>query len=65
MLEVFQQPDGRFVVRNLGGPNLDNVLGLFDTQAEAEEFLLSQEMLLDDRESGLGIMKPGGNQGLR
>ncbi len=65
MLEVFQQADGKFVVKNMGGPILDNVLGVFDTQAEADAFLLGVEFNLDDRESGLGLIKPGGGQGLR
>jgi hypothetical protein len=65
MLEVIQQEDGKFAVRNIGGPVVEDILGVFDTEAEADAFLLGAELNWDDRNSGLGILKPGGNQGLR
>ncbi len=65
MMEVVRQEDGRFAVCAIGGSALDPVLGVFDTQEEADEWMLNQSLLSEDNDSGLGIQKPGGNQGLR
>ncbi len=58
MLEVVQQADGRFAVRDIGGRSIDDVLGVFDTQREADEWMLSRTLTNEGR-TGLGIMKPG------
>jgi hypothetical protein len=62
MLEVCKQNDGRFAVRDIGGPSLNDVLGVFDTQEEADEAMLQFEMTRSA--GGLGVMRPGGSQGI-
>jgi hypothetical protein len=62
MLEVYQQDDGRFAVRDIGGPELNDVLAVFDSQEEADEWLLQQNLLREEGEDGPHTMRPGGNQ---
>ena len=61
MLEVVQQADGRFAVRDIGGRQIDDVLGVFDSQREADEWMLNRT-LTGEGEAGLGIMKPGAGE---
>jgi len=62
-LEVVELENGRFTVRALGGlaPDLD--AGEFDTKVEAEEWLFLKSEQLASGED-LGILLPGGGQGL-
>ena len=63
MMEVVRQEDGRFAVCSMGDRSLDPVLGVFDTQEEADEWMLNQTLLGEG--SDLDVQKPGGGQGLR
>lgn len=62
MLEVVQQPDGRYAVRDIGGRSLDDVLAVFGTQREADEWMLSRTLTDEGADTGLGIMKPGAGE---
>ncbi len=62
MLEVVQQADGRFAVRDIGGRSIDDVVGVFDTQREADEWMLSRTLTDEGNDTGLGIMKPGAGE---
>ena len=64
MIEVLQQDNGLFAVRDVGGRALDDVLGLFKTQGEAEEWLLNRNLQSDARNDGPRAILPGGGQGL-
>lgn len=63
MLEVLQQKDGRYVVRDVGGIALDDVVGVFDSKREAQEWLLDHSLDAEASHSGLDVMKPGDEEG--
>ena len=65
MLEIFKQDDGKFAVRDTAGTTLDDVLGVFDTQVEADEFILNESMLREENSSDPDFQLPGGGQGIR
>lgn len=44
MSEVSRQEDGRDAVHDVGGIALDNVVGVFDNQHGAEEWLLDHAL---------------------
>ena len=62
MIEVQQQHDGRYSVRDIGGIALDDVLGVFDSREQAEEWLLDRSLRADEENDGLNVMKPGSGQ---
>jgi hypothetical protein len=64
MLEVLELDDGRFAVRDVGGASLDDVLGIFDTENEANEFALSEALVREGNQNEPHIQKPGGGQGI-
>lgn len=64
MMEVVQQDDGRFAVRDSGSRSVDDVVGVFASQVEADEWMLSQSMAQEENRSGLHLQKPGGGQRL-
>jgi hypothetical protein len=64
MMEVIALENGQFAVRKIGEAVLEDTLGVFDTQLEAEEWMLERTLRLDEAASGLGVLKPGGSQGL-
>ena len=64
MMEVVQQGDGRFAVRDSGSRSLDDVVGVFTSQAEADEWMLGQAMAQEEDDNGLHLQKPGGGQRL-
>ncbi|NPD66784.1 hypothetical protein HN018_25500 (plasmid) [Lichenicola cladoniae] len=65
MMQVLQQPDGRYAVRDIGGIALDDVLAVFDSRTEAEEWLLDHALQGDEAGDGLGVMKPGSGEAVR
>ncbi|WP_419728862.1 hypothetical protein [Lichenicola sp.] len=65
MMQVQKQADGRYVVRDIGGQALDDVLGVFASRREAEEWLLDRALRADEDGDGLGVMKPGSGQAVR
>ncbi len=64
MMEVVQQGDGRFAVRDSSGRSLNDVVGVFSSQREADEWMLSQTMVREQNDSGLNLQMPGGGQRL-
>lgn len=62
MMEVLQQEDGRYAVRDVGGIALDDVLGVFDSREEAEGWLLNHVLQADEGNDGLRVMTPGSGQ---
>ncbi len=65
MLQVVQQDDGRYAVRDIGGRDLQDVLGIFPTQQAADEWMLTTGM---NREAGAGDgtpIRPGDGEGSR
>lgn len=64
MMEVLQREDGRYLVRDVGGVAIDDVLGVFDSRREAEEWLLDRSLKVEASDSGLGVMKPGDGEAL-
>jgi hypothetical protein len=64
MLEVLELDDGRFAVRDVAGASLDDVLGIFDTENEANEFALSEALVREGNQNEPHIQKPGGGQGI-
>ena len=63
MIEVTQQDDGLFAVRDVGGQALDDVLGLFTSRREAQEWLLDRN-LRSEANGELRQILPGNGQGL-
>ncbi len=64
MMEVLRQRDGRYAVRDIGGVALDDVLAVFESLHEAEAWRLDRALRDDQIHDGLGLLKPGGGQGL-
>ncbi|NPD66787.1 hypothetical protein HN018_25475 (plasmid) [Lichenicola cladoniae] len=64
MMIVSQQANGLFAVRDISGLALHDVLGLFKTRLEAEEWLLDRALHTDEADNGLSVQKPGNGQGL-
>ena len=65
MLQVVQQDDGRYAVRDIGGRDLQDVLGIFPTQREADEWMLTTGMNREARADGGAPIKPGDGEGSR
>lgn len=65
MLQVVRDPDGRHAVRDIGGTAMDDVLAVFDSCREAEEWLLDRTLQVDAENDGLGVMKPGWGHAVR
>jgi hypothetical protein len=64
MMEILRQRDGRYAVRDIGGAALDDVLAVFESLQEAEAWRLDRTLRDDQTHDGLGLLKPGGGQGL-
>lgn len=64
MMEVLQQEDGRYVVRDVGGIALDDVVSVFHSRREAEEWLFDHSLKAEAGDSGLDVMKPGDGEAL-
>lgn len=64
MFKLQQQPDGRFAIRNIGGRALNDLLSVFDSRREAEEWLLDRSLRAHETDNGLGVMKPGDGQAI-
>ena len=64
MMEVVQQGDGRFAVREASGDSLYDVVGVFNSQREADEWMLNETIVQEQNGSGLNVQKPGGGQRL-
>ncbi len=64
MIEIMQRDDGQFAVRDVGGPVLDDVLGLFASRREAQEWLLDRSLRSDARDDAPRPVLPGDGQGL-
>lgn len=63
-MEVLQQKDGRYVVRDISGMAQDDVMGVFDSRREAQKWLLDHSLDAEASNSGLDVMKPGEGKGL-
>ncbi len=59
-MEVFERPDGRFVVRAVGGDMLESESEPFDTRVEAEEWMFNQNARLS---ASPGTLRPGSGEG--
>ena len=64
MMQVVQQADGKFAVRDSSSRSLNDVVGVFTTQREADEWMLGQSMAREQSGSGLNLQMPGGGQRL-
>ena len=62
-LVIVQVADGRFAVITEGAPLPED--GEFETQAAAEDWVYGRTIEMDARANDLGILTPGGGQGLR
>jgi hypothetical protein len=61
VLQVVSLPTGRFGVQAIGGNAVNAILGEFDTEAQAREWMMRQ----DERVQGdAGILKPGQGENL-
>ncbi len=59
-LEVIARDNGTWDVVAMGGGRLEEVLGTFPSEEEAQAWLLEESERMDDP----GILRPGGGQGL-
>ncbi len=64
-LQIMQLPNGRFSVLPEGEAVTANESGEFATQAEAEAWMYQRTQEMDAEANDLGILTPGGGQGVR
>ncbi len=62
-LAIVQLANGRFAVVTEGAPLPED--GDFETQAEAEDWMYGRTTEMDAQANDLGILTPGGGQGVR
>ncbi len=62
-LAIVQLANGRFAVVTEGAPLPED--GEFETQAEAENWVYGRTTEMDARANDLGVLSPGGGQGVR
>ena len=62
-LAIVRLANGRFAVVTEGAPLPED--GDFETQAEAEDWMYGRTTEMNARENDLGILTPGGGQGVR
>ena len=64
-LEIVRLANGRFSVVPEGEAALPEADGEFATQQEAEDWMFQRTQQLDARANDLGVITPGGGQGVR
>ncbi len=62
-LAIVQLANGRFAVITEGAPLPED--GEFETQAEAENWMYGRTTEMDARANDMGLLTPGGGQGVR
>lgn len=64
-MEVVKLANGRFSVVPEGEAVLPDADGEFETQQEAQDWMFRRTQELDANANDLGILTPGGGQGVR
>ena len=64
-LEIVKLPNGRYAVQTEGQATPADEDGDFETQAEAEAWMYGRTQQMDAAANDLGILTPGGGQGVR
>lgn len=64
MMKVVWQADGEFAVHEIGGTNPNDVLAVFSTRTEADEWMFSRTLTDDLDSNGLCTLRPGEGQSI-